>query len=402
MILSKYKDFQGSKFDPLDQLQLLKEKCNNIASNLYNVNALYLDEIRKVLPQAIKSSLLSIITEQITQDVGFSTLKSRQRFQLKIDQLVSNNISLLTIEHLNELAKTTNEENKYQISNTKDEINKALKIRNDNNNSSLFNEGESINLSSIPPLENLSIVDEWKGELKTSYSIDDQYGHNESLEKKDLSNANEDHKNKEYESFVSDDLKGDAFNFKGKDLDVLQSIFALVDESNLNETDPNQNDSSHEINSCQELKNNRLLPDSPIGLYEWMISIDTALVRRLRDLSHAINTELLRSGLVNALVPLNILDAALSGQLISSKSISNILTLKLPTNNSLSSGVDIDCLLITPSDLEFDNPRLKKNRSHIKHYQNLLLSMIKQQRYWQGRSLSEEISKKWWKDTTTI
>ena len=38
----------------------------------------------------------------------------------------------------------------------------------------------------------------------------------------------------------------------------------------------------------------------------------------------------------------------------------------------------------------------------IKHYQNLLLGMIKQQRYWQGRSLAEEVNKRWWKDTNKI
>ena len=123
----------------------------------------------------------------------------------------------------------------------------------------------------------------------------------------------------------------------------------------------------------------------------------------MRDLSDSINTELLKSGLVNTLVPINILDAALSGQLISSKSISNILTFKLPTNNPLApGGLDIDCLLITPSDMEFDNPRLRKNRIKMKRYQNVLLGMIKQQRYWQGRSIAEEVNKEWWKDTTKI
>ena len=127
------------------------------------------------------------------------------------------------------------------------------------------------------------------------------------------------------------------------------------------------------------------------------------MIRRLRDLSNSINAELLKSGLVNTLVPINILDAALAGQLISSKSISNILTFKLPTNNPLASGgLDIECLLITPSDMEFDNPRLRKNRTNIKHYQNVLLGMIKQQNYWQARSLAEEVNREWWKDTTKI
>ena len=190
---------------------------------------------------------------------------------------------------------------------------------------------------------------------------------------------------------------------RSKDIEILQSIFELTDESNLSDFDSKTADLYNDPNPSEDLKNNRFLPQSPIGLYEWMISIDTALVRRLRDLSHSINTELLKSGLVNTLVPINILDAALSGQLISSKSISNILTFRLPTTNPLDTGgLDIDCLLITPADMEFDNPRLRKNRTNMKHYQNVLLAMIKQQRYWQGRSIVEEVNKKWWKDTTKI
>ena len=80
--------------------------------------------------------------------------------------------------------------------------------------------------------------------------------------------------------------------------------------------------------------------------------------------------------------------------------ISNILTFKLPVNSGfLDDGVDISCLLITPSDLEFDNSRLRKLRSNIKYNRHLLLGMIKQQRYWEDRSLAEELSKDWWKKT---
>jgi hypothetical protein len=52
--------------------------------------------------------------------------------------------------------------------------------------------------------------------------------------------------------------------------------------------------------------------------------------------------------------------------------------------------------------MEFDNPRLRKSRTRIKHYLNVLMGMIKQQRYWQGRSLAEEVNQQWWKDTTNI
>ena len=399
--MSNNKYLLDSNFEPLDQLKLLKEKCNNISSNLYSVNSLYLEEVRKVLPQAIRTSLLSLITDRIGDDFGFSTAKSRKRFQLDIDKLVSDNISLLTIEHLNELAKKIDEENIRNLNNAKDAMSNALNMKKNSEKSETFNSYNSINLSSKPPLENLSIMEGWNGELKAPYSLDDKKDYIKNIISENdcfVENTIE-----ENDSLIDDEKNFDAFNLKNNDIEILQSIFTLTEDSNLSDLDSKKDDSSYEFNSYEDLKGNRLLPQSPIGLHEWMISIDTALIRRLRDLSHSINTELLKSGLVNTLVPMNILDAALAGQLISSKSISNLLTLKLPTNSSLDSGgLDIDCLLITPSDMEFDNPKLRKNRSHIRYYQNVLLGMIKQQRYWQGRSIAEEVNKEWWKDTTKI
>jgi len=401
LILSENKHLIDADFDPLDQISLLRNKCSNISPYLYRVSSFYLEEIRNFLPQTIKSSLFTLITDRLGDDFGFSTFRSRKRFQLKIDKLVSDSISLITIEHLNELSKKIDEENISHLNNAKYEMTNTLNIKNDSEKSESCSGVNSINISLIPPLENLSIIEGWNGELKAPYSIDEKETY---LNSKILGSDHLINTNKEYESLKDDHKNSDAFNLKNKDIEILQSIFALTDdESNSSNLDLKTEDSLYEPTYCEDVKDNRFLPQSPIGLYEWMISIDTALVRRLRDLSHSINTELLKSGLVNTLVPINILDAALSGQLISSKSISNILTFKLPTNNPLVSGeLDIDCLLITPSDMEFDNPRLRKNRTKIKHYQNVLLGMIKQQRYWQSRSIAQEVEKEWWKDTTKI
>ena len=177
MTLSNKKYLLDSNFDPLDQLRLVKEKCNNISPHLYSVNSLYLEEVRKVLPQVIRSSLLSLITDRIGDDFGFSTVKSRKIFQLKIDKLVSDNISLLTIEHLNELAKKIDEENFRHINNAKDELANSLNIKNKSEKQEAFNEVDSINISSIPPLENLSIIEGWNGEIKAPYSIDDKHNY---------------------------------------------------------------------------------------------------------------------------------------------------------------------------------------------------------------------------------
>ncbi len=401
MILSNKKYLLDSDFDPLDQLNLLKLKCNNISSHLYRVNSIYLDEVRKILPQVIRTSIFSLITDKVGDGFGFSTVNSRKKFQLKIDTLVSDNISLITIEHLNELAKKIDEENVRHINNAKDEIENTMKTKNNSDKFESFNEDNSITISSIPPLENLSITEGWNGELKSPYSIENkEFSVNSTKSECDSVEEND---AKEYNSFQDDEKNSETFHLRSNEIELLQSIFSLNEESISSELNSDKEDLVYQSNHHEDRYKNRLLPQSPIGLYEWMISIDTALLRRLRDLSHSINTQLLKSGLLNTLVPVNILDAALAGQLISSKSISNILTFKLPTNSSLSvGGVDINCLLLTPSDMEFDNPRLRKNRTYIKHYQNILLGMIKQQKYWQARSLAEEVKNRWWKETKKI
>jgi len=401
LILSNKKYLLDSNFDPLDQLSLLKEKCNNLTSHLYRVNSFYLEELRNILPQVIRTSLFSLITDRVGDDFSFSTVESRKRFQLKIDKLVSDNLSLLTIEHLNELARKIDEENIRHLNNAKEEMVNSLKMKNNSKNIEEFSYVNSINISSSPPLEDLSITDEgWNGELKAPYSIDDNDTYIKTKLSKNDFNYTFDNQS---EAFEENQKNNETLTLKSNDLEILQSIFSLADGSNTSNLDSSKGDLSYDATYYDDLNKNRLLPQSPVGLNEWMISIDIALIRRLRDLSHSINTELLKSGLLNTLVPINILDAALAGQLISSKSVSNILTIKLPTNSSLGDGVlDVECMLITPSDMEFDNPRLRKYRTHIKHYQNVLLGMIKQQRYWQSRSIAEEVNKEWWKDTQKI
>ena len=159
--MSKNKHLLDPNFDPLDQLDLLKKKCNNISSYLYSANSLYLEEVRKVLPQSIRTSILSLITDRLVDNFGFSTVESRKRFQLKIDKLVSDTISILTIEHLNELAKKIEEENIRHLNNAKDEMSNALNMKNIPEKSEALNGVNSIIISSILPLENFSITEGW-------------------------------------------------------------------------------------------------------------------------------------------------------------------------------------------------------------------------------------------------
>ena len=142
-----------------------------------------------------------------------------------------------------------------------------------------------------------------------------------------------------------------------------------------------------------------LLPQSPQDLSRWLFTIDEALVRRLRNLSHLINMELIRVGIINSFLPTNLLDAVISGQVASINAPSNILRLRLPVSSESSSEIDIECLLVRPSELEFDHIKLRQCRQKITQQRNILLKLVRQQRYWQSRSLAKEVREQWWKNS---
>ena len=71
----------------------------------------------------------------------------------------------------------------------------------------------------------------------------------------------------------------------------------------------------------------------------------------------------------------------------------------MPTNPSaMAEGLDIICLLLRLSELEFDNPQLRNCRSDLKKYQKQISKMVRQQRHWQSRSLANDLKRNWWPD----
>ena len=142
------------------------------------------------------------------------------------------------------MAKKIDEENIRHLNNAKDEMSNAINMKNDSEKSESFNDVNSINISLIPPLENLSITEGWNGELKAPYSIDDKECYLKSkISENDYLIKNT---NNEYDSLKDDEKNLDTFNLKSKDIEILQSIFSLTDESNSSDLDSKKEDSSHE------------------------------------------------------------------------------------------------------------------------------------------------------------
>ena len=135
---------------------------------------------------------------------------------------------------------------------------------------------------------------------------------------------------------------------------------------------------------------------NPIEISLWMEDFDIALNRRLRNLSYSINIELLKEGYINTLLPVNLLDAVISGHIISLEAPSNVLKLRLPMKGEIADeGVDVLCILIKSSDLEFDEPNLRSNRSSIRNLSSALFKMVRKQRYWQNLQSTKAFQKQW-------
>jgi hypothetical protein len=140
------------------------------------------------------------------------------------------------------------------------------------------------------------------------------------------------------------------------------------------------------------------LPLDPEALLVWLEGYERALVRRLRNLSHGLNVELLRSGLTRSLLPLSLLEAAGRGQVEPMTAPPNLLRLELPV--SLPSGGQLEsvALLVRPADLEVEHPRLRTCRAPLQRYRQESRRMAELHRRQQRRRLALEAERLWHQD----
>ena len=128
-----------------------------------------------------------------------------------------------------------------------------------------------------------------------------------------------------------------------------------------------------------------------------MDALDFALIRRLRNLSHALNVELMRAGVTRSLLPIQLLDAVNSGQLPSHSAPSNVLRLTLPLSMvGDEQSMETSCVLMRPSELEFDDHVLRRSRSRLRLQRRELGTLLLKERHWQRRASVAEVQNHWW------
>ncbi len=143
-----------------------------------------------------------------------------------------------------------------------------------------------------------------------------------------------------------------------------------------------------------------LMPRQPLELLHWWGAFDLALQRRLRNLSHAINLELLRLGLTRSLLPASLLDAVLRGQIEALPAPANLLRLSLPfSTDGMSAPMEALGLLLRGPDLEAEQPRLRACRRRLEERRSELRTVARNYRHWQRRTLALEAEQQWLQDS---
>jgi hypothetical protein len=157
-----------------------------------------------------------------------------------------------------------------------------------------------------------------------------------------------------------------------------------------------------------------LMPQDAPSLLAWWEALDGALQRRLRNLSNAVNGELVRLGITRSHLPIALLDAVLKGQVDPLPAPANLVRLQMPFGGDPSSGpgdagavrvlplgggMDMVVLLLRPADLEFEAPALRVCRRRLEQSRARLRTMAQRHRYWQRRVQALEAERQWFQDS---
>jgi len=140
-----------------------------------------------------------------------------------------------------------------------------------------------------------------------------------------------------------------------------------------------------------------------VALLAWLEGVERALACHLRDLSVALNRELLRNGLIRVLLPVQLLDGVLRGQIEAHATHPNLLHLPLPMAMARSRRiVRADAILLRRADLELEQPRLRTVRSRLQQLRQEGRRMARQYLRLQRRIQAHEAEALWLQDIRSM
>lgn len=145
------------------------------------------------------------------------------------------------------------------------------------------------------------------------------------------------------------------------------------------------------------------LPREPATLLKWLEGMEDALARRLRNLSHALNVDLLRVGLTSSLLPVNLLDAVLGGDIDTMAAPANLLRLQIPLpGHDGPQPLETVAVLLIKADIEMEEPRLRTCRRRIEKHRQDVVQLARQYQHLARRLRSLDAARLWERDLKSV
>ena len=144
-------------------------------------------------------------------------------------------------------------------------------------------------------------------------------------------------------------------------------------------------------------------PRDPQRLEHWCVWLRQAMVHHLRTLSHQLNVELLNHHLIQAVLPVRLLDAVLAGDVEAMQAPENLLKIAVPMGNEENAPQVVTCvLLLRLQDMEFAHRPLQRSRERLQKHRKELQSLATRSRHWQRRLVTEQAMADWNNDLRQI
>ncbi len=383
---------------PAGQLLELRQQLRGGNPDLYRHLALYLQVLRQVLPVRVERACFHLAAQ--LQPRLYSALPEGERRQLhrRLSTLVARCTSLLTVEQLANLAAQMARERQRQDHRQRQQLVQRLSSapEDDGSASSLASQpGSQPSPGSLPTAGNPGAGAEPLPE--GSVNLDGSLPLSAGLFRAMGALGGRPTPGPSFElpwEVVANGQDGEADgpaeggHIGGLDLPPL--LQRLVEEP--------QSPPDRQARGNPDPWSSGQLPDEPVSLLRWLEGIEAALARRLRNLSHAINVELLRVGLSGCLLPVSLLDAVLAGQLEPQPAPPNLLRLRLPFPADDSSPLQVMAVLLRSVDLELEEPRLRTCRRRLQQHRQEVRRMAQQFHRLQRRREAQEAEQLWLQD----
>lgn len=351
----------AASIDPAAKLEDLLERLQAGNPDLYRHLALYLQVLRQVLPVRVERACFHLATQLQPRRYAAIPEQDRQQLHRRIHGLVQRCASLLTVEQLCNLAAQMARERHRQERRQRQELLRSFATAA----STLTAAGDGGGIDAVEPALP-------EGSVQLGMALP---------------------------------LHADPFRGAGgwSDMppaspppDAAQAYEAAEQQPGDSGTDPWLSDASDPSDgSRSDPWSEGQLPQDPITLLAWLDGLEQALERRLRNLSHAINVELLRHGLSGTLLPVALLDAVLSGQLEPQAAPANLLRLQLPFAAEAADGpLQALAVLLRRADLELEEPRLRTCRRRLQQHRQEVRRMAQHYRRlqrWREAHASEQL-----------